>query len=73
MEKNITIRTADKGIAEDLHAFMGQWFDEHINFIWWDGAWELSLDANGDDIDSLAEEIRHSENFKENKLTFKVE
>lgn len=73
MEKNITIRTASKSLAEDLHCYLTEWFDEHINFTWNNGAWELNLDANADDIDSLAHEIKMSDNFKENKLSFTIE
>lgn len=73
MKKNLTICTTSKGIAEDLHCYLTLWFDQHINFTWYDGAWQLSLNANEDEIDGLTEELRHSDNYKESKITFTTE
>lgn len=52
--KAITIRTANKAIAESIYTTLSLTHKEHINFIWWDGAWELGLEGDDEEIDGIA-------------------
>lgn len=52
--KAITIRTKSKNIAESIHTTLSLTHKDHINFIWWEGAWELSLEGDDEEINGIA-------------------
>lgn len=52
--KAMTIRTANKNFADNIYRTLSLTHEEHINYIWWDGAWEISLEGDDEEIDSLA-------------------
>lgn len=73
MEKNLTIRTANEDLAEEIRNTATVFFGQHINFTWYDGEWQLSVDADEKAIKDFTEDLKACENFKEGRFTFTID
>lgn len=73
MEKNLTIRTASENLAEDLRNDLALYFDQHINFTWYEGAWQLGVEADEKGINDYVEDLKKCDSFKEGRFTITIE
>lgn len=73
MDTVLTIRTADRQVATELKDFIEQRFEDHVNCTWWEGAWEVCIAEEDEEIGDLCEELRRTDNFNEGKFTYHAE
>ena len=72
-EQTLTIRTADKHLAAQLREDLALMVEGHINFTFYDGAWEIVLEADEKDMKRIANMLMDCENFREGKFTYEIE
>lgn len=73
MEKNLSIRTTNESLAEEIRNTATVYFGLHINFTWYNGEWQLDVDADEKAIKDFTEDLKTCENYKEGRFTFTIE
>lgn len=72
-EQSLTIRTADENLAAQLRESLSKIVEEHINFTYYDGAWQLGLETDEATMKYIVSELDACENFREGKFSYEIE
>jgi hypothetical protein len=72
-EQSLTLRTGDKNIAAQLRESLAKIVDNHINFFYYDGAWQLGMEADEATMKYIVSELTACENYREGKFSYVIE